>query len=266
MISKERIRDEFLKLLLHSPKPSYGIELLRKTGLLEQFLPELLEGYGVEQKLFHADDVYSHLLSTVDLAPDTIKLAALFHDIAKPRTDMRNGHFYGHDEMGASMAEEIMTRMRFSNTEIKHVTRLVKNHMFFFPYESEDMRDEDRNRVRQKVWTDAAVRRFISRVGEENLEDLFALRIADAASNPHTLFSPAEIQQLQMRISEIQQKDMALKVTDLAVDGNDLKAIGLTGSEIGRALNMLLEEVLDDPIVNTKEDLLRILKEKSRNN
>jgi poly(A) polymerase/tRNA nucleotidyltransferase (CCA-adding enzyme) len=236
--------------------------LLRKTGLLQQFLPELLEGYGVEQKLFHEDDVYHHLLKTIDLAPDSIKLAALFHDIAKPRTDMNNGHFYGHDEVGSQMAEEIMTRMRFSNAEIKRISRLVKNHMFFFPYESENMREEDKNRVRQKMWTDGAVRRFISRVGEENLEDLFELRISDAASNPHTLFSPAEIQQLQMRISEVRQKDMALKVTDLAVNGHDLKEIGLSGAEIGNTLNMLLEKVLDDPLLNTKEILIELAKKK----
>jgi poly(A) polymerase/tRNA nucleotidyltransferase (CCA-adding enzyme) len=259
LISAERIRDEFMKMLIDSPKPSIGIELLRKTGILEIFLPELLEGYGVEQKLFHADDVYTHLLHTVDLAPDNIKLAALFHDIAKPRTNLGNGHFYGHETEGAKMAESIMSRLRFSNAEIKKVTTLIKNHMFFFPYESENMREEDRFRVNQKKWTDAAVRRFIQRVGEENLDDLFALRIADASANPKSLFSPEEISQLQLRISDVLSEDMALKVTDLEIDGNDLKELGLSGPEIGKTLNMLLEKVLDDPMLNDKEKLLEIV-------
>jgi poly(A) polymerase/tRNA nucleotidyltransferase (CCA-adding enzyme) len=261
MISMERVRDEFVKILLNSPKPSVGIELLRKSGLLEIFIPELIEGCGVEQKLFHANDVYEHLLKTLDMAPDNIKLAALFHDIGKPRTDMKNGHFYGHDTEGANMTEAIMTRLRFSRAEINRITNLVKNHMFFYPYESENMREEDRKRIQQKMWSDGAVRRFISRVGEENLEDLFALRIADAGSNPHSLFSPDEIQQLQMRISEVREKDMALKVTDLAVNGHDLKTIGLSGPDIGKTLSMLLEKVLDDPMLNEKETLLKLAKQ-----
>ena len=97
-VSMERIRDEFMKMLLDSPKPSVGIELMRQAGLLNIFIPELLEGVGVEQKLFHAHDVYWHTLKTCDAAHDSVKLAALLHDIAKPRTDMGNGHFYGHDK------------------------------------------------------------------------------------------------------------------------------------------------------------------------
>jgi hypothetical protein len=131
--------------------------------------------------------------------------------------------------------------------------------MFFYPYESENMRDQDRKRVQQKTWTDGAVRRFIARVGEDNLEDLFALRIADASSNPKSIFSSEEIQQLQLRISEVRAKDMALKVTDLAIDGNDLKAVGLVGPVIGKTLNMLLDKVLDDPMLNEKATLMKIV-------
>ncbi|MBI2356605.1 HD domain-containing protein [Candidatus Dojkabacteria bacterium] len=261
-ISMERVRDEFMKMLIHSSKPSIGIELMRKTGLLELFLPELLEGLGVEQKVFHADDVYTHSLKTCDLAPDRIKLAALFHDIGKPRKDMKNGHFYGHDSEGASMTEIIMTRMKFSKSETKRVVNLVKNHMFFFPYYQEGMNEEEMRKLDEKEWSDSAVRRFIARVGEENLEDLFALRIADASANPLTAFKPDEISELQKRISEVRSKDMALKVTDLKVNGNDLKEIGITeGREIGRVLNALLELVIEDPMANTKETLLVRAKE-----
>src|SRR5690606_3422732 len=133
-VSMERIRDEFMKMLTKSPKPSVGIDLMRETGILEIFMPELLEGYGVEQKYFHADDVYRHSLKTCDEAPDSIKLAALLHDIGKPRKDMGNGQFYGHDVEGAKMTGQIMKRLRFSNQEIERVVTLVKNHMFYYPH------------------------------------------------------------------------------------------------------------------------------------
>ena len=262
-VSMERIRDEFLKLLNHSAKPSRGIELLRQTGLLERIIPELLEGYGVEQKLFHHDDVYHHLLNTCDVAPDKIKLAALFHDIGKPRTDMHNGHFYGHDAEGERMTREIMKRLKFPNNEIERVARLVKNHMFFFPYAEDNMTPEQIDNLNEKAWTDSAVRRFIARVGEENVDDLFALRIADASANPKTAFQPKEVEELQKRISEVRAKDMALKVTDLMIDGEDLMAIGFeAGPQIGIVLNDLLELVLDDPMINTKENLLAIATKK----
>ncbi|KKR06333.1 MAG: Polynucleotide adenylyltransferase/metal dependent phosphohydrolase [candidate division WS6 bacterium GW2011_GWF2_39_15] len=260
-VSIERVRDEFVKMLMHSPKPSIGIDLMRRTGLLELFLPELLEGYGVEQKKFHADDVYHHLLYTCDVAPDNIKLAALFHDIGKPRKDMGNGHFYGHDTEGEKMTVEIMTRLRFSKAETLRVARLVRNHMFYFPYEAESMTEEEIKALREKEWSDSAVRRFIARVGEENLEDLFALRIADATANPMTAFKPKEITELQKRISEVRTKDMALKVTDLKINGHDLMEAGIThGPEVGRVLEELLEKVIDDPMLNTKETLLELAK------
>ena len=194
MVSAERVRDEFVKTLKNSPKPSVGIELMRTTGLLELFIPELLEGIGVEQKIFHADDVYHHLLKSCDSAPKDIRLAALFHDIGKPRKDMGNGHFYGHDAEGAKMTQEIMTRLRFSKSEIRRISALVANHMFYFPHIEDDMTQEEKEKIKEKEWSDSAVRRFIARVGEENLEDLFEVRIADAASNPKTAFNQDEIQ------------------------------------------------------------------------
>lgn len=260
-VSMERVRDEFMKMLLNSSKPSIGIELMRKTGLLELFMPELLEGYGVVQRKFHADDVYYHSLKTCDVAPDRIKLAALLHDIGKPRKDMGDGHFYGHDTEGAAMTETIMTRLRFSKHEIKKVVNLVKNHMFYYPHYEDGMSEEDQQKLKEKEWSDSAVRRFIARVGEENLEDLFSLRIADASSNPMTGFKPEEIAQLQIRISEVRSKDMALKVTDLKINGNDLQDLGFSGPEVGRKLKALLEKVIDDPMLNQKETLLELSRE-----
>ena len=261
MVSMERVRDEFVKMLMHSPKPSIGIDLMRQTGLLEIFLPELLEGYGVEQRLFHSDDVYWHSLKSCDIAPDRIKIAALFHDIAKPRTDMGDGHFYGHDVEGEKMTREIMQRMKFSKNEIERTVKLIRNHMFFFPHIEEGMTHEEIEKINEKAWSDSAVRRFMSRVGEENIEDLFHLRIADAGSNANAAFQPKEIEHLQRRISEVREKDMALKITDLDISGEDIVDLGIPrGPEVGKILNYLLDEVLEDPLQNTKENLTLLIK------
>ncbi len=265
-ISMERIRDEFMKMLLNSPKPSVGIELMRETGLLQIFMPELTEGVGVEQKLFHADDVYYHAIKTCDAAEDSVKLAALLHDIAKPRTDMGNGHFYGHDRLGADMAEQIMKRMKFPKSEIERTKKLIANHMFYYPHIEEGMSDEEKENIEMHRWSDSAVRRFIQRVGEENIDDLFKLRMADAQSNPYTSFKPDEITILQKRISDVRHQDMALKVTDLNITGKDLEELGVEkGPKMGEILRELLERVLDDPLLNTKEKLSEIVKEINEN-
>jgi poly(A) polymerase/tRNA nucleotidyltransferase (CCA-adding enzyme) len=266
-VSMERIRDEFMKMLINSPKPSVGIELMRKSGLLSLFMPELLEGVDVEQKLFHAHDVYKHALKTCDVAHDSVKLAALLHDIAKPRTDMGNGHFYGHDKMGADMATEIMQRMKFSQSEINRVKILVENHMFYYPHVQEEMTNEEKENIEKHQWTDTAVRRFIQRVGEENIDDLFKLRLADAQSNPATAFKPEEITILQRRISEVRKQDMALKVTDLKVSGEDLMNIGIEkGPKMGIILNELLDMVVEDPTLNRKDFLLEKATELNKKN
>ena len=257
-VSMERIRDEFMKLLLNSSKPSKGIDLMRQTGLLSIFLPELVEAYGIEQRLYHAHDVYWHSLRTCDMAEDSVKLAALLHDIAKPRTDMGNGHFYGHDSMGSQMVEDIMKRLRFSKSEIERVKLLVQNHMFYYPHAEGESEGHE---PALSVWSDSAVRRFLKRVGEENVEDLFKLRIADASSNPKSAFKPDEISKLQEHISKVRQEDMALKITDLEIDGNDLKEMGVQpGEKMGNILNSLLDMVIEDPLLNRKDRLLEEVK------
>lgn len=262
MISKERFRDEFKKILYKSPKPSVGLELLRKTGILEIFIPELLQTKDVEQKLFHASDVWTHSMRAVDTAPDNIKIAALFHDIGKPDKDTKDGHFYGHDSHGAKLTRKIMKRLKFSKAETKRVFNLVKNHMFFYPYETEDMEPEEREKIREKQWSDPAIRRFIGRVGEKKLEDLFALRVADANANPKTSFQPEEVEALQKRISEVREKDMALKIEDLDITGKEIMELGVNeGPEIGNILNKLLDMVIEDPLINDKDKLISKAKE-----
>jgi tRNA nucleotidyltransferase (CCA-adding enzyme) len=140
-LSSERVRDEILKIIYDSNKPSVGLNLLRDLGILKIWIPELLEGIGVDQPEYHAFDVYNHLVKCVDAAPHEVKLAALFHDIGKPRKKAGK-HFYGHDVLGASMTREIMKRLRFSNKEIERVVRLVRWHMFYFPYDEEDFQSK----------------------------------------------------------------------------------------------------------------------------
>jgi len=255
-ISMERIRDEFMKMLKNSNKPSVGVELMRTSGLLEIFMPELLLSVGVEQPVYHSDDVYTHLLRTMDCAPVDSRLAGLLHDIGKPQKAMGDGHFYGHDVEGEKLTRDIMKRMKFSKSEIDRVAHLVKYHMFYYPVLPEDATETDVEEYEAKKWTDAAVRRFIVRVGEDNIDDLFALRIADASANPTSIFQPDEIELLQKRISEVREKDMALKVTDLDISGEDLQKIGIKpGPRMGAILSKLLEEVIEEPSLNDKKVL-----------
>jgi poly(A) polymerase/tRNA nucleotidyltransferase (CCA-adding enzyme) len=257
MVSMERIRDEFMKILLYSPKPSKGINLLKDTGLLGIFLPELLETVGVEQKINHKYDVYEHSLRTCDIAEDSVKLVALFHDLGKVSTDTKDGHFYGHDKVGAEIAGNIMKRLNFSNQEIERAQKLIKNHMFYYPHVKEDMPEEQKKNIKLHEWTDAAIRRFLRRVGEENIEDLFRLRLADAMANPSSEYDPKEISQLQAHISEVLHQDMALKVSDLRISGDDLAQIGVErGPKMGEILDSLLDLVIEDPLQNKKEILL----------
>lgn len=288
-VSVERFRDEFIKILERSPKPSIGIILLKNAGILKIFIPELLEGIEVVQPRFHKHDVFDHSLKACDLAEDNIKLAALFHDVAKPRTyskDSKGVHFYGHDVVGADMTKEILTRLRFPKSVVNKVARLVRWHMFYYP--SSDYRsgnpgfkvelDEASSRnLPEKIrnvlgfqspkkefgWSDGAIRRLIKNVGgEEQIDDLMKLRIADATSNPKHDFNPKEIRALANRIAEVRQKEMALKVEDLDITGDDLiKELQLSpGPRIGSVLNHLLEIIIEDPIKNEKKELLNLAK------
>lgn len=267
LISVERFREELMKILLKSPKPSIGLRLLADAGILQIFIPELLEGRGVVQPQFHTDDVFEHSLKTADDAEDPIKLAALFHDIGKVRTrteDEKGIHFYGHDVKGAEMTEEIMKRLKFSNQEIEDTTKLIRWHMFYYPSadwrKSKDLSSkEDKDNL---GWTDGAIRRLIANVGGvDALNDLMKLRIADASSNDKNDFNPLELDELSKRVSSVISQDMAIKVTDLDINGEDLKSnFSIEGQRIGEVLKHLLDIVIEEPIVNKKEDLLKLSK------
>ncbi len=263
-ISIERFRDEFIKML-KSPKPSVGLKLMEETGILNIFIPEFIPCRGCIQgdgRGFHDFDVMDHLLYSCDGAPCApekyrIRLAALFHDIAKPQVKRvirgEDGSdqftFYNHDNAGAKVTEQILRRLKFSNEEIASVSHLVKNHMFHY----------------ESTWSDAAVRRFIVRTGLENIDDLFDLRVADVYGMHNNSVdlryssTSENLLELKERIEKITQKQNALSLKDLAVNGKDLIEAGIpSGKHLGLVLNQLFETVLEDPEMNKKEKLLEI--------
>jgi tRNA nucleotidyltransferase (CCA-adding enzyme) len=251
-VSAERVRDEMLKLL-EAPRPSVGLELMRRTGLLAEVLPEMIEGVGCTQNRFHKHDVYGHTLSVVDATRGDaiVRLGALLHDVGKPRARQpREGapgeySFFKHEYVGKDMADSICRRWKLSTAERARVVAMVEHHMFFY---SPD-------------WSDGTVRRFVRRVGNETLGALFALREGDVVGRGFGEDPERELGELRRRISEVAAADAALRVTDLAIDGQDvMRVLGVPPSrQIGEILERLLELVLDDPSLNERETLLALL-------
>jgi len=242
----ERVRDEFDRMLL-APRPSVGLEVLREASLLDLWLPELAACRGVPQNRFHAYDVYFHSIYSCDAArPENLEVrwAALLHDIGKPgtRAERRGeGTFHGHELLGARLADALLERLRFASDARARIVHLVREHMF-------DYRPE---------WSDAAVRRFVSRVGADAVADLFDLRMADALGNGTRGPDTQRLAALAKRVDRVLGESTALTVRDLAVDGDDvMRELGLpAGPEVGRVLTRLLEAVLEDPSINTPENL-----------
>ena len=250
-VAAERVRDELVKML-QAREPSRGLEVLRRSGLLDIVLPELSACVAVPQNRYHAFDVYFHTLYTTDAAPaakPAVRLAALFHDVGKPTTraekDNGDATFYNHQFESARLAEAAMGRLRFSRDLTDRVVHLVRQHMF-------DYRPE---------WTDATVRRFVRTVGIENVADLFDLRIADNMGNGLKTGFPHYLGELTERIARVVEAQEALSIRDLKVDGTDvMRELRLPpGPTVGRVLDRLLEEVIEDPSLNERKRLLRRL-------
>jgi len=254
-VSAERIHDEIGKLF-RARKPSIGLELLRETGVLARLWPELLEGVGVEQNQWHAYDVYRHSLATLDASPRgdlVLRLAALLHDVGKPRT--KDGpHFYRHEIEGAEMTRAMLERFRFSNDVVKATEHLVRQHMYSADPEL----------------SDAALRRFIRRIEPTNIERLFALRQADIAGSglpPRDGGNRA----FEARVHAELARKPAFSIRELAIDGDDVIAElvrrgdvppGFHGDErVGAALRWLFEQVTDEPERNERTLLLQLLEQ-----
>lgn len=248
-ISAERIWEE-LKKIFATQKPSVAFRLFKDTGLLGILIPELEACAGVAQKGRHVFDVFDHSLAACDFT-DTdnlpVRTAALFHDVGKPAAkDIdEDGEviFHRHDIMGAEITNRILERFKTSNALRDRAVRLVRHHMFHYTSD----------------WTDAAVRRFIARVGLDLIDDLLKLRLADASAiAPGLSDATGHLKDLIDRVDGVLKAETALRISDLAVNGKDLmEYLGIKpGRILGKLLNHLLECVLEDPECNNKERLL----------
>jgi putative nucleotidyltransferase with HDIG domain len=245
-LSGERIAAE-LRLMLAAPRPSVGFRLLADTGLLAQLFPELDTERGVPQNKVPGEDLWDHTLRAVDGAaaagaPTRIRLAALLHDIGKPST-MADGRFVGHETVGATMARGVLDRLRWPTHERDLVVELIAQHMFGYTPD----------------WSDAAIRRFIVKVGRERLGDLFALREADNVGSGRAP-SAGRLSEFRTRVSTQLEAGVALDLQGLAVDGGDLMAeFGWPpGPVVGQTLRRLFDRVIGDPTLNTRERLLAV--------
>ena len=248
-VSAERVRDEWVKTM-KAKKPSRAFEVMRESGILGVSCPELLEGVGMEQNKWHSFDVWRHGMACMDacVGDPILRIAALLHDVGKPRTrafsdKTQDWTFYDHDRVGAEIADPICARLRFSTEERHRIVALVRHHLFHYD-----------------KWSDAAVRRWIRRVGKERIEDLYALNEADIRGKAPSLDpeSLVPLSQLKAHVEKVLAEGAALSTRDLAIDGNVLKKeLGLKpGRIIGEILSSLLEDVIADPSANTREILL----------
>lgn len=244
-ISGERIRDELVKIL-SSNYPADGITLLHSSGLLDFILPELTKGFGMRQPGHHIHDVFTHsveALRNCHNANWTVRFATLIHDIGKPATYLeRNGKptFYNHEVAGSRIAKDIANRLHFSKEDRDKLFMLVRWHMFTV----------------SEFLTDAAIRRFIKRVGSENTADMLDLRIADRLGSGSKETS-WRLEDFKERIIEVQKHIPS--VNDLVVDGDDImQVLGIApGPKIGQILSKLFDEITEDPTKNEREYLLK---------
>ena len=248
-ISRERVRDEFVKLLM-TDFPMRGLIMMKETGILQYSIPELERGIGVSQNQAHSFDVWEHNLRTLQHSADKkwplhVRLSAVFHDISKPETRRyskeKNAYtFYGHDVVGGRVTREIMERLKFPKDMIEKVSMFVRWHMFF----------SDTEQI-----TISAVRRLITNVGKENIWDLVNLRICDRIGTGRPKEEPYRLRMYESMIEEALQDPISLKM--LKTDGKRIMDVTqeTAGPKIGYVLHALFDEVLENPEKNTEEYL-----------
>ncbi len=248
-ISKERIRDEFTKIIM-SKNPMKGILMMKKLGILEYVVPELEETIGVEQGGVHTYDVWEHLLRSLQHSADKdypleIRLSALFHDISKPETRRGGGKnkkwtFFGHEVLGARKTKKILENLKYPTKIIEKTVSMIRWHMFFSDTEQISL---------------SAVRRMIVNVGRENIWDLMNLRICDRIGAGRPKEDPYRLRKYHSMIEEALRDPISVGM--LNIDGKKIMEItkNTPGPKIGFTLHALLEEVLEDPTKNTTEYL-----------
>lgn len=260
-VSGERIAEELMKLM-RAPRPSVGFDLMLKSGLLKRVIPEVASLVGIEQDKRPGDDVYGHTMRALDAAAGDsaiehraeaeLLFAVLLHDAGKAKTarfDAGSGRvvFFGHQLASVRLARRWMERVRLASTglDTARILRLIEDHMF----------------ETKASYTDRAIRRFVAKVGQDLIYELLDLRLADnrGGKHPHGIKG---VQRLRQRIREELAKKPPFGPKDLAVNGHDLMAAGIPeGPILGQVIRALVERVLDEPLLNTKDELLALARE-----
>ncbi|MFA6608512.1 MAG: HDIG domain-containing metalloprotein [Candidatus Paceibacterota bacterium] len=248
-ISRERVRDEFVKLIM-TDFPMRGLITMKEVDILKYIVPELENGIGVNQNQAHSFDVWEHNLRTLQHAADKkwplhVRLSAIFHDISKPETrryskEKNDYTFYGHDVVGGRVTREIMERLKFPKELIEKVSMFVRWHMFF----------SDTEQI-----TLSAVRRLITNVGKENIWDLIDLRMCDRIGTGRPKEEPYRLRMYESMVEQALQDPVSLKM--LKTDGKRIMDVTqeTPGPKIGYVLHALFDEVLEEPSRNTEEYL-----------
>ena len=246
-ISHERIRDESIKIVM-SKDAKKGIELLCEFGLLKHVMPEVEEGIDVGQNKHHIYTVWEHNLRSLDWAAKNdynleTRLASLLHDVGKPRTkrgEGPNSTFYNHEVVGARMTAQMLERLRFPSKLIEKVVLLVRYHLFYYNVDEVG---------------ESSVRRLVKNVGPENIDDLLNVRMADRKGSGVPKAEPYKLRHLRAIIEKVSHDPLSVKM--LKVDGYKvMELLNIKpGPKIGHILNILLDEVLDDPQKNTEKYL-----------
>jgi tRNA nucleotidyltransferase (CCA-adding enzyme) len=254
-IAKERVKDELLKFLA-SDYPYEGIMLLKNTTLLEHILPELLTGIGISQARpgrHHTDDVFTHNVLALKYCPSSdpvVRFATLLHDVGKPTVQATDEEdlviFHNHEVAGANLAYQIANRLRFSKKDRQKICKLIRWHMFT---------------VDEHI-TDSAIRRFIRHIGVENVKDMMDLRVGDRLGGGTQRAESWRLKLFKQRVED-QLAPTPFSINDLAIDGHDImKELQMKPSrKVGELLQTLFEEVDEDLSKNTKEYLLKRVKE-----
>lgn len=253
VISKERIKDELIKILI-APQAYEGFLLLHESNLLQYIMPELERGVGVSQNKHHIYTIFQHSLLSLKYAAEynynlAVRLAALFHDIAKPQTKRGKGldaTFYNHDVVGARTAIGALSRLKFPKKIIEKVGTLIRYHMFYYDPE---------------IVTESSVRRLLKKVGPENIQELLQLRIADRKGSGVPKARPYRLRHFEYVLSKVSRHPISVEM--LKIDGHDImKLVNIKpGPKVGLMLNALLSEVLDDPKKNKKTILKKRVEE-----
>lgn len=242
MIAKERIRDEFVKVIM-TAKAMEGVEELERTGLLRFVMPELRDGIGVGQNEHHIYSVWEHNLKSLEYAVKKdyaleIRLAALLHDVGKPRTKAGNGKtstFYNHEMAGARIAARMLDRLHVPKHIAEYIIHLIRYHMFYYNVGEVSA---------------AGVRRFLARVGPESIDDLIKVREADRIGSGVPKAVPYKLRHLLFMIEKVKRDPISPKM--LKINGEEImELLGIKpGPKVGKILAVLLEEVIDDPFKN----------------